>query len=65
MTEDRKTRRYGVRADGKGWTVFEAWSGEPVVLAQAQQVGLSEVDAQHTAELMNRRALDGDTSVRT
>jgi hypothetical protein len=64
MTEDRKTDRYGVRPDGKGWTVFEAWSGEPVVLAQARQVGLSEVDAKHTADLMNRRAMSGDPSMR-
>jgi hypothetical protein len=65
MAEDRKTERYGVRPDGKGWTVFEAWSGEPVVLAQARQVGLSEVDAQHTAEQMNRRAMGGGSSMRT
>jgi hypothetical protein len=65
MAEDRKTDRYNVRPDAKGWTVFEAWSGEPVVLAQARQVGLSEVDAKHTADLMNRRAMSGDTSMRS
>ncbi|HEY1926645.1 MAG TPA: hypothetical protein VGG92_04200 [Caulobacteraceae bacterium] len=64
MTEDRKTDRYGVRPDGKGWTVFEACSGEPVILAQARQVGLSEVDAKHTADLMNQRATTGDPSMR-
>lgn len=65
MAENRKTNRYGVRRDGKGWTVFEVWSGEPVVLAQARQIGLSELDAQHTAELMNRRATTGDSSMRS
>jgi hypothetical protein len=65
MAEDRKTDRYGVRPDGRGWTVFEAWSGEPVILAQARQVGLSEVDARHTADLLNQRAVLGDASMRT
>ena len=65
MAEDRKTERYGIRPDAKGWTVFETWSGEPVVLAQARQAGLSEVDAKHTADLMNRRAMRGDKSMRT
>lgn len=65
MTEDRKTKRYGVRPDGKGWTVFEAWTGQPVMLAMKRQVGLSQADAQHTAELMNLRALDGDRSLRS
>lgn len=64
MPEDRKKARFAIRPDGKGWTVFEMWTGEPVILAQDRQVGLSEKDAQHTAELMNRRALDGDSSLR-
>lgn len=65
MAEDRKTHRYGVRPDGKGWTVFEVWSGEPVILAQDRQVGLSEPDAEHTAGLLNQRALRGDPSMRS
>jgi len=64
MPEDRKKPRFAIRPDGKGWTVFEMWTGEPVVLAQDRQVGLSEVDAKHTADLMNRRALDRDSSLR-
>jgi hypothetical protein len=64
MTEDCKTARYGVRRDGQGWTVFEAWTGDAVVLAQERQVGLSEVDAEHTADLLNQRALAGDPSMR-
>jgi hypothetical protein len=64
MPEDRKKPRFAVRPDGTGWTVFEMWTGEPVVLARDRQVGLSEVDAKHTADLMNRRALDGDRSFR-
>lgn len=65
MADERKRQRFGIRPDGQGWTVFETWTGEPVVLAQDRQVGLSEVDAQHTAELMNRRAQEGDASLRS
>jgi hypothetical protein len=65
MPEDRKKPRFAIRPDGKGWTVFEMWTGEPVILAQDRQVGLSEPDAQHTAGLLNERALRGDPSLRS
>ncbi len=64
MAEDRKTDRFGVRRDRTGWSVFEVWTGEPAVIALVPQTGLSEEDAQHTAELLNRRARGGDRSMR-
>lgn len=63
MTDDRKKQRFAVRPDRSGFTVYEIWTGEPVVLAMDPQVGLSEIDAQHTADLMNRRAAGGDHSL--
>ena len=64
MAEDRKTDRFALRRDRTGWTVYEVWTGEPVVIAMILQTGLSEADAQHTADLMNRRARGGDRSLR-
>lgn len=64
MPEDRKTDRFALRRDRTGWTVYEVWTGEPVVIAMVSQMGLSEADAQHTADLMNRRARRGDRSLR-
>jgi hypothetical protein len=65
MPADRNRPRFAIRPDGKGWTVFEMWTGEPVILAQDRQVGLSEPDAQHTAGLLNERALRGERSMRS
>ena len=64
MPDERKSDRYAIRPDAAGWTVYEVWSGNPVVIAQADQTGLSEDDATHTAEQLNRRARQGDSSMR-
>ena len=64
MAEERKTDRFTLRRDRTGWTVFEVWTGEPAVIAMVPQTGLSEDDAQHTAALLNRRARNGDRSMR-
>lgn len=64
MAEDRKTDRFAIRRDRTGWTVFEVWTGEPAVIALVPQTGLSEEDARHTADLLNRRARGGDRSMR-
>jgi hypothetical protein len=45
--------RYVIRPDGQGYTVRDLWTGEPAHLAGAPQVGLSQDDAEHTAELLN------------
>ncbi len=64
MAEDRKTERFTTKRDGKGWTVYEVWTGQPAVVAMKPQTGLSEDDANHIANLMNRRARNGDRSMR-
>ena len=64
MPDDRKADRYAMRADQKGWTIFEIWSGKPALVAQAPQTGLSEADAKHTLALLNRNAKRGDASMR-
>ena len=60
MAEGSKIPRFVLRADREGWTVYEVWTGEPAVIGMAPQTGLSKEDAQHTADLLNRRAENGD-----
>ena len=64
MPDERKKDRYTLRADGGGWTVLEVWTGRPAVVAGAPQTGLSEADAKHTLDLLNRQARKGDSSMR-
>lgn len=56
--------RFIVRPDREGFAVIDVWTGEPAVIAMTPQTGISEEDAQHTAQLLNRRALAGDRTVR-
>ena len=64
MPEERKKDRFTIRRDNTGWSVYEVWTGEPAVIALVPQTGLSEEDAKHTADLLNRRARGGDRSMR-
>ena len=57
------TERFIVRPDRQGFTVQDVWTGQPAVIAMVPQSGLSQEDAEHTAELLNRRAVQGDRSV--
>jgi len=61
---DRMTARYAIRPDATGFSVYDLRTGEPVILASTPQRGLSEQDAQHTAELLNTRAPAGDQVAR-
>jgi hypothetical protein len=49
--------RYVIRRDAAGFTVADAATGEAVVIAMTAQTGLSAADAQHTADLLNHRAM--------
>ena len=64
MAEERKTERFALRKDRTDWTVYEVWTGEPAVIAMVPQTGLTQDDAQHTADLLNRRSRNGDRSMR-
>jgi hypothetical protein len=50
------TDQYAVRPDPKGFSVYDVWTGETVVLAMTPQEGLSRQDAEHTAVMLNQRA---------
>jgi hypothetical protein len=55
--------RYVIRRDATGFTVADSFTGEALVLAMDPQTGLSEKDAQHLAELLNRRSDQGDRAL--
>lgn len=50
----RETDRFLVRPDREGFSVFDAWDGQPAVIAMMRQTGLSRADAEHTAALLNK-----------
>lgn len=56
--------RFATRPDPKGFSVYDVWTGQTVMIALAAQNGLSREDADHTAEMLNRRARGGDREVR-
>ena len=57
------TARFSTRPDPEGFSVYDLWTGETVVIAMTPQDGLSEEDAQHTAAMLNLRAARGERLV--
>lgn len=55
--------RFVIREGREGFRVIDIWTGEVAIIAMTPQDELSEADAQHTAELLNRRAANGDRTV--
>lgn len=47
--DNARARRYKSRPANTGWLVLDTFTGEPVVIAGIAQVGLSKIDADHTA----------------
>jgi len=43
--------RYLTRPDRDGFSVFDLWTEEAAVIAMVPQTGLSQEDADHTAQL--------------
>jgi hypothetical protein len=48
--------RYTTRPDRDGFSVYDVWTGEVAVIAMLPQSGLSREDAEHLANLLNRRS---------
>ena len=48
--------RYDIRRDPRGWTLYDRFTGEAVVIATVCQAGLSHVDAIEMAYMLNQRA---------
>ena len=55
--------RYDLREDAEGWTVFDIWTGEPVVVGMVLQIGLDIQDADELAEWLTRFSDRGDRTV--
>ena len=58
------SQRYDIRADSEGWTVFDLFTGEPVVIATVPQTGLDIQDADELAELLDHPAMTKDRALR-
>ena len=56
--------RYDLREDSRGWTVFDIWTGEAVIIHGAPQIGLEIQDADELSELLTRMSDKGDREVR-
>lgn len=56
--------RFAIRPDPEGFSVYDVWTGQTVVIAMAPQDSLSRLDAEHTAQMLNKRARAGDREVR-
>jgi hypothetical protein len=48
------TMQYDARRDRHGWTVFDRWTGQSVVLDRALQSGLAWPDAEMLLDRLNR-----------
>ncbi len=59
----RAMDRYTTRPDREGFSVFDLWTGETVVIAMVPQDGMSREDADHTAKMLNARAERGDRTL--
>jgi hypothetical protein len=59
-TSDEKSVRFRSRPANAGWLVLDTWTGAPVEIGGLAQVGLSKVDADHTAQMLQGRATGAD-----
>ena len=51
--------RFRSRPADRGWLVLDTWTGEPANIGGLAQVGLSKIDADHTAAMLQSRATNG------
>lgn len=55
--------QYDTRRDARGWTVFDRWTGKPVVVCGAEQTGLDWIVADELVERLLLRRLDGERRI--
>ena len=51
--------QFDLRRDATGWTVFDRWTGQPVVIGLVSQSGLNLAEAEDLVRRLNGRS-DGD-----
>jgi hypothetical protein len=54
---------YDIREDDTGWSVYDVWTGEPVVIGLTPQTGMDIQDADELADLLNLRADRGERTI--
>ncbi len=57
-------KRFDIRHDDDGRTVFDIFTGHAVVIAAVPQVGLDIQDADELAELLDHKTFANDRSLR-
>jgi hypothetical protein len=55
--------RYELRKDLAGWTVYDVWTGQPVVIGERIQSCLPREDANELTSLLNDQARRGNRIV--
>jgi len=56
--------RYDIRPDDEGYTVFDIFTGKPVVIMEVPQVGLDMLGASDLAELLDKLAMRAERKPR-
>ena len=56
-------QQFDVRRDPAGWTVFDRWTGETVVLELSRQEGLTWSEAVDVLRRLRSRGNDGDRKI--
>lgn len=55
-----RPRRYDIREDREGWSVYDVFTGEVVVIAGVPQTGMDVQDADELAELLDKPSMKGN-----
>lgn len=56
--------RYAIEQDREGWTVFDIFTGQPVVVSGVPQTGLDIQDASDLVELLDKPSMRADRNLR-
>jgi hypothetical protein len=56
-------QQFDVKRDTAGWTVFDRWTGEPVVIGHVRQKGLTWGEASDVLRRLQSRGDDGDRKI--
>lgn len=57
------TQQFDIRRDATGWTVFDRWTGETVVMEHVRQEGLAWAEASDVVRRLQSRSGDGDRRI--
>ena len=55
--------QFDLRRDAAGWTVFDRWTGQTVIIEQVRQEGLTWEDASDVVRRLGSRSGDGDRRI--